>query len=452
MADERPETKLEEGLLHDWIYERKIVPMKSKGGILCYRNFGVLMYCLTIFCPLVHGGEGSVCFGVKLGERVVHAPTRFDSVLSKSFLLSDNILGPKSSLRVNCKTTHIKIDRPFFGLNEATASCDENGLVFGLTVNSSFRRGMTRTESFAKLLELRAEVIKRIGFEIGEYSFSTQGFQNGLAGSAGGRTLWMDMDRVYAYVRSTNSDIEVSLQCSINSRGAYNAEAKFGGDSPVEFNVQIVKTSIRDAEVRRMRNVHEHEERLRNLKLSEFYGVDFVSSPQCPTNSLVRKEFPGEEILRDGRTNRFIHVYWERMDRTLRPAAFFDFARIEYSHRSMEAENVSFYGHFNKGSSRKECIAHLNEFSMEMKARYGIVLKDLTEPPNEVDPIDFIQHDLPVHDERDVSRYYFDCKNRFFCREFQNGKVFVRLSAGETSYGERCTVLECRTFSVSSSR
>ena len=115
MADERPETKLEEGLLHDWIYERKIVSMKSKGGILCYRNFGVLMYCLTIFCPLVHGGEGSVCFGVKLGERVVHAPTRFDSVLSKSFLLSDNILGPKSSLRVNCKTTHIKIDRPFFG-------------------------------------------------------------------------------------------------------------------------------------------------------------------------------------------------------------------------------------------------------------------------------------------------------------------------------------------------
>ena len=177
MADERPETKLEEGLLHDWIYERKIVSMKSKGGILCYRNFGVLMYCLTIFCPLVHGGEGSVCFGVKLGERVVHAPTRFDSVLSKSFLLSDNILGPKSSLRVNCKTTHIKIDRPFFGLNEATASCDENGLVFGLTVNGSFRRGMTRTESFAKLLELREEVIKRIGFEIGEYSFSTQGFQ-----------------------------------------------------------------------------------------------------------------------------------------------------------------------------------------------------------------------------------------------------------------------------------
>ena len=54
-----------------------------------------------------------------------------------------------------------------------------------------------------------------------------------------------------------------------------------------------------------MRNVHEHEERLRTLKLSEFYGVDFVSSPQCPTNSLVRKEFPGEEILRDGRTNRF---------------------------------------------------------------------------------------------------------------------------------------------------
>lgn len=441
MSSERAKTNKKDGILHDWIYARKIVSMKSKRGALRYRNL-MVMYCLTILGALAHGGEDSACLGVNLGKRIVHAPTRFGPVRSKDFLQSDNVLGPESFMKVNCKPVRIMIDRPFFGLSEATASCDENGLVIGFTVKGSFRRGMPRAESFAKILELKEEVTKRIGFEVGEYSFSAQGYQNGLEGSAAGRTLWMDMDSVYAYVCSTNEDIEVSLRCSVNSGVAKKPELRLGGDSPVEFNVQIVKASIRDSEVRRMQDVREREERLRNLKLSEFYGVDFKLPLQCMTNSLVRKEFP-VETWHDGHTNRFVHVYWERMDRTLRPAAFFDFAQIEYSHRSRVAEEVSFYGHFSKEASRKECIVRLNEFAGEMNDRYGIVIKDITEPPNEVEPVDFIRRDFPVNDERDVSRYHFDCKNRFFCREFQNGNVFIRLEAGDTSYGERCVVLTC---------
>lgn len=443
MSSESAKTNKEGGILHDCVYARKIVSIKSKNGTLRYRNLVMLMlYGLMILGALAHGGKTSSCFGVNLGERVVHAPTRFDSVRSKDFLQLDNVLDLDSFLRVNCKTARIMIDRPFFGLSEATASCDENGLVIGLTVKGSFRRGMTRTESFAKVLELKEEVTKRIGFEVGEYSFSAQGYQNGLEGSAAGRRLWMDMDSVYAYVCSTNKDIEVSLRCSVNSGVAKKPELRLGGDSPVEFNVQIVKVSLREAEERRIQDVHEREARLRNLKLSEFYGEDFELPFQCMTNSLVRKEFP-VETWHNGQTNRFVHVYWERMDSSLRPAAFFDFAQIKYSYRNMLAEEVSFYGHFNKEASRKECIVRLNEFAGEMNDKYGIVIKDMADPPNEVDPVDFIQRDFPINDERDVSRYYFDCKNRFFCREFQNGNVFIRLDAGDTSYGERCVVLTC---------
>lgn len=404
----------------------------------------MFVWCALLSASVAYGGDVGCggCFGVRLGEPVVCTPSLVGSVSPKNLRQPFSVVDADAFGCVCVNVTHVKIDRPFFGLGEAVVLSDKNGLAYGLSMRGSFRRGMARTESLAKILGFKNEVSKRVGFEIGGYLFSVQGPQNGVTESAGGRTLWMDMDNVCAYVVATNEDMEVSLQCSVNSGNMRNSGIVFAGDSPVEFFAKIVKIPIRDAEVQRMQNVRNREERTRHLKLSEFYGVDFLLPFPCSTNLLERKEFSVETCC-DGRTNKFIQAYWARIDKTLRPACFFDFAQIEYAYTTMVAERVSFYGHFQRGVSRKECIACLDDFDRELNVKYGLVLKDVIDYQNEVGPDGFNQLDSYVHNEGDVLRYHFDCKNCFFRREFQNENVFVRLAAGETTGGERCVVLTC---------
>lgn len=96
--------------------------------------------------------------------------------------------------------------------------------------------------------------------------------------------------------------------------------------------------------------------------------------------------------------------------------------------------------------SRRECIARLDEFAKDMGAKYGFELEDEGSPPDEREPVDFVPGVPPVCLEQYETRYFFKFDRQFFCREFQNGKMFVRLAAGETPYGERCVRLMAHHF------
>ncbi|MGN0845857.1 MAG: hypothetical protein ACI4RA_00555 [Kiritimatiellia bacterium] len=366
-----------------------------------------------------------------------------DGVLTLSADCTPPRLGPSIAHGGLLGLATVKLDRPFFGSTKARISRDPNGVPMDIRLNGAFRRGMPRAESLAKLSALRDEVSGRVGFDVGEYRFSTQDFSDGVAESAGGGALWLDMDTVYACAVATNAGIEVAVRCSVNSESRSNSGGAScgGGDSPVEFTVVVTKISAREAERRRLHAAREREERRRSLRLTEFYGVDFTPTSGISTNTLVRKEFSGTTV-HDGKTNHFVRAYWEREDRNLRPADLFDFAQVRYSYGTVVADGVVFYGHFKKGMSRRDCIARLTEFARGMDARYGIELRDQPAPPDEAEPAGFVPGEPPAHLEKCESRYFFDSGERFFCREFQNGKVFVRLAAGETSHGERCVRLD----------
>ena len=174
----------------------------------------------------------------------------------------------------------------------------------------------------------------------------------------------------------------------------------------------------------------------------EFYGIKFGEPSSVPPNSLERQEGTGYCTV-DGVAKHYKYAYWVGSDETLRPASIFDFVNIVYSYVTVTPSDATFYAHFPKGMTRKDCIAILDSIAADVKARYGIELKARGTRQNEEEPADFVPGEVPGNLARDWRRYTIKPDGLFYQKDgfsFQRN-LSVQLVAGETCYGERCATL-----------
>lgn len=385
-------------------------------------------------------GEG-VIFGIRLGE--------------------ENGGSCNAGRLPNAASRNFALDSPLFGIETGTVSLDLNQRPYSITINGAFRRGLSRDESLERLNSLRSEVIRRVGIDVGEYSFSTKRSEKGIVASRGGLEVWKEMDTVYARCVATNQDIEVSISCSVNSfhrrmsvgvvQTVYDDGAQIGGgDSRVPFSVVVTKLSLSEAEKSRRqeanaraesqrRQEQEHEELLQNMVVSDFYGVHLDQPSDISTNNLVRKEADGWSAS-GGCTNHYKMAYWEGVNKSFRPAEFFDYAKITYSYETISAENIFAYGHFPTNVSRRESVRILDNFVCDLEGRYGIELGKNSLPVTGAEPKAGVS-DLHAIGYDELF-YQIARDSHYYCREFHNKNLFVRLSAGVNLVGVCCTLLE----------
>ena len=405
--------------------------------LFCFLFAGVVSYDSLASQSI---GEGMI-FGIRLGEDY----GCFGDVGSSS----------------NPASRSFTLDSPLLGIETGTVSLDSNLRPFSIAISGAFRRGLSRAESLEKINFLRGEVIRRVGFSVGEYSFSTKRNGAGIVSSDGGAGVWMDMDTVYARCAVTNQGIEVVIRCSVNSfrrkmsagvvQTVYDDGTQIqGNDSNIPFSVVITKLSAREAEeVRRQescaraeserRQKQEHDQRLQNLVLTEFYGVYLNKPAGISTNSLVRKVVEGS-LVRGNCTNHYKMAYWEGVNKSFRPAEFFDFAKITYSYETISAENIFAYGHFPTNMTRRESVAILDSFVHGLEDRYQIEFAQNSLTVTGKEP------EASVNDFSEIGYneafYQIYRKSYYYCREFRNENLFVRLSAGVNLVGVCCTLLE----------
>ena len=172
----------------------------------------------------------------------------------------------------------------------------------------------------------------------------------------------------------------------------------------------------------------------------DFYGVKFGRPSKASTNDLVRlKATFNVNDCNDDRP--YFQYVWSERDETPCISNIFEFAEIYYSYVTVTPESVRFYVAFPKGTTRSECIELLNGFEAEMRAKYGIALKDVQNTPNAEEPVDFVFGDPPEDVLGSSMRYACASGSEFYHREFSKGELYGNLVAGETRYGERCAIL-----------
>lgn len=438
-----------------------------------------MMIAITV-CGAVCGTATATPFGIQLGKVVEIPPPRTDPTNSPSLQMSSQaqqLLQIKNELRENrekrfASNTLLPLDAPFFGITQATTSTLSGPgasaqVRYQFTISNAFRRGLQRKESLAKINELREETARRVGFDLGAYTFSTSELGEGVPAAKGGEDVWLWMDTAFARCVTTNDDIEVELTCAVNPTKATRRSHRLRGntsissaiqsedrtpienDSPTFFSVTVTKLSARDAELKRreeerarlaeeQRLQAEHKKALSELKLSEFYGIGFGRPSGISTNTLERQE--SEHWSETGNvTNHYLYAYWKKSDETLRPCEFFDFGEVIYSYESVTPLSAEFRGHFPEGLSRKECIARLDALSADMKAKYGIELSNEFGYPKEDEPADVAKASVPEGTGRE--RYEISKGHMFYRGIFYNSNIYVYLVAGETRFGERCVRL-----------
>ena len=420
-------------------------------------------------CGAVCGTATADPFGIRLGEAVEIPPPQADPTNSPSLQMSSQTQGllllqreRERREKLLASNTLLPLDAPFFGITQATAS-RPSGLGADaqvrcqFTISDAFRRGLPRKESLAKINELREETARRVGFDLGAYTFSTSETDAGVPAENGGEDVWLWMDTAHARCVTTNDDIEVEVKCAVNPTRARRSPqilsslgnpAPTENDSPTFFSVKVTKLSARDAALKRQeeerarqaeerRLREEHEKALRELKLSEFYGISFGRPSGIATNTLERQESESWTESETA-TNHYLYAYWKKSDETLRPSDFFDFGEVTYSYESVTPLTAEFFGLFPEGLSRKECIARLDALAADMKAKYGIELSNMSGYPKEDEPADVTKASVPegIGLERYISKGH--C---FYSSRFLNSNFYVALEAGETRFGERCVRL-----------
>lgn len=399
-------------------------------------------------------------FGIRLGGVMEISHPKNDQTDSPVLSLRESRLMREKLITSN---EPIPLDTPFFGITQATASRPSGQgadahVRYQFTISDAFRRGLQRKESLAKINELREETARRVGFDLCSYAFSTRDAGEGVPAEDGGEDVWLWMDTAHARSVTTNDDIEVEVSCAVNPTSADRRALRHRtiasasedrtpaeNDSPTFFSVKVTKLSARDAELKRQeeerarlaeerRLQEEHKKALRELKLSEFYGIGFGRPSGISTNTLERQEREHWRTSEDV-TNHYLYAYWTKSDETLRPCDFFDFGEVTYSYGFVTPLSAEFLGHFREGLSRKECIARLDALTADMKAKYGIELSNHYGYPKEDEPADFAKASVPEGTGRE--RYGISRGHTFYSSDFYNSNVYVSLVAGETRFGER---------------
>lgn len=361
----------------------------------------------------------------------------------------------------------VSLREPIFGVQRANVSCDISNRVFKMYIRGNFRRGLPRVASLEKIKALRERVAASVGFDIGEYRFATAQGDAGVLTSNGGEAVWLDMDTVYAECKATNRDVMVTLKCSVNPvqrsvstsrRRLKEIEKESVGDeqiyldSKIPFVVTVSKISLEEAENRRMTAVFEERRveqarasRLEKLKLTDLFGIRFDETTNISTSQFVRID--GQvSVISGNDTNNYMQAHWVHIDKNIKPTKFFDFAKVVYSYESIIVQFVEFYGHFSTNLSRQDAIEMLDEFSRELSNKYGIVLGSNLAHGRRDEIETEAKTDSSIPDGYDGDQYAILPESCYYCREFQNANMFVRLYAGKTSSGARCLVLKVHNF------
>ncbi len=387
-------------------------------------------------------------FGIKLGTVMSAATNTVESSVDrrKELLRPREIYtGPdmmfRKSLYSNPITISVPLPKPFLGCSSVRVATNRAGVGYSFSINGTYRRGLTRRESLAKIHEFRAEVERRCGFPLNDYLFYVQGaVADGQRGSGQtapsvpsvgeGPELWLDMDSVRASSITTQGVLRVELSCSID-----NNLAK-GDDAPTKVRVTVSLPSVWDAMKRQIeeesRKRYERQRRAENARLSDFYGLKFGCPSGVSTNELGR--FEGECCsISNGKTNVKTIATWHERRKDIRPAPFFDFAEVRYSYTTVTPVGAAFYGHFPKGTTRKKSLEILDDFALSMNDSFGFQLscglnRDEEEPQN------FTPREAPVGKREKRSRY---SGFTFVSYSFSNDGLFIQLEGGENRYGER---------------
>ena len=392
-------------------------------------------------------------FGIKLGTvmsattNTVESPVdRRKELLQPREIYTSQDMIFRRFLYSSPITISVPLPKPFLGCSSVRVATNMAGVGYSFSINGTYRRGLTRRESLAKIHEFRAEVERRCGFPLNDYLFYVQG--NAVQGSAAevqrgfgqiassvpsvgeGPELWLDMDSVRASSITTQGVLRVELSCSID-----NNLAK-GDDAPTKVRVAVSLPYVWDAMKRQKeeesRKLYERQRRAENARLSDFYGLKFGCPSGISTNALER--FEGEwRSISNGKTNVKTVATWHGQRKDIRPAPFFDFATVGYSYKTVTPVRADFYGHFPKGTTRKKSLEILDDFALSMNDSFGFQLscglnRDEEEPQN------FTPREAPVGKREKRSRY---SGFTFVSYSFSNDGLFIQLEGGENRYGER---------------
>lgn len=392
-------------------------------------------------------------FGIKLGTvmsattNTVESPVdRRKELLQPREIYTSQDMIFRRFLYSSPITISVPLPKPFLGCSSVRVATNMAGVGYSFSINGTYRRGLTRRESLAKIHEFRAEVERRCGFPLNDYLFYVQG--NAVQGSAAevqrgfgqiassvpsvgeGPELWLDMDSVRASSITTQGVLRVELSCSID-----NNPAK-GDDAPTKVRVAVSLPYVWDAMKRQKeeesRKLYERQRRAENARLSDFYGLKFGCPSGISTNALER--FEGEwRSISNGKTNVKTVATWHGQRKDIRPAPFFDFATVGYSYKTVTPVRADFYGHFPKGTTRKKSLEILDDFALSMNDSFGFQLscglnRDEEEPQN------FTPREAPVGKREKRSRY---SGFTFVSYSFSNDGLFIQLEGGENRYGER---------------
>jgi len=392
-------------------------------------------------------------FGIKLGTvmsattNTVESPVdRRKELLQPREIYTSQDMIFRRFLYSSPITISVPLPKPFLGCSSVRVATNMAGVGYSFSINGTYRRGLTRRESLAKIHEFRAEVERRCGFPLNDYLFYVQG--NAVQGSAAevqrgfgqiassvpsvgeGPELWLDMDSVRASSITTQGGLRVELSCSID-----NNLAK-GDDAPTKVRVMVSLPSVWDAMKRQKeeesRKLYERQRRAENARLSDFYGLKFGCPSGISTNALER--FEGEwRSISNGKTNVKTVATWHEQRKDIRPAPFFDFAEVRYSYKTVTPVGAAFYGHFPKGTTRKKSLEILDDFALSMNDRFGFQLS-CCQNRDEDEPQDFTPGEAPVGKRKERSRYSGPVFVRY---SFSNDDLFIQLAGGENRYGER---------------
>jgi len=392
-------------------------------------------------------------FGIKLGTvmsattNTVESPVdRRKELLQPREIYTSQDMIFRRFLYSSPITISVPLPKPFLGCSSVRVATNMAGVGYSFSINGTYRRGLTRRESLAKIHEFRAEVERRCGFPLNDYLFYVQG--NAVQGSAAevqrgfgqiassvpsvgeGPELWLDMDSVRASSITTQGGLRVELSCSID-----NNLAK-GDDAPTKVRVTVSLPYVWDAMKRQKeeesRKLYERQRRAENARLSDFYGLKFGCPSGISTNALER--FEGEwRSISNGKTNVKTVATWHEQRKDIRPAPFFDFAEVRYSYKTVTPVGAAFYGHFPKGTTRKKSLEILDDFALSMNDRFGFQLS-CGQNRDEDEPQDFTPGEAPVGKRKERSRYSGPVFVRY---SFSNDDLFIQLAGGENRYGER---------------
>lgn len=181
--------------------------------------------------------------------------------------------------------------------------------------------------------------------------------------------------------------------------------------------------------------------------VAEFYGLRFGDRASLQSKGLAIKE--GDGLYSDKRVEQRYKIrswYTIRKDMPM-PATFFDKVEMEYSYKTRTLFSAIYYGHFPLWMSRRDCLKLMDEFSVELKRKFGIVISREGAGNSLLDdPVGFEFKDHSVkyfmtHDRYRVSGEFGQFFAYYSTHNNSPLNISINMEAAESVHGERIVFL-----------